>query len=1119
MKKCFTPKAQIWKVMRSCTLHSMFAITLCATTWAHSNFAQLLDKPLSLELHDVTLSETLHEIENVTNVKFVYSPNQLHADERISLKVTHQTLRKVLEELLIPREINYKVHEAQSIITLKRKTRLSMGVVTQSNAAESMAESRTPQIISGTITESVSSQPLAGVNVFVKGTSRGTTSDARGHFSIEVDADEILVFSFIGYQAQEIRITGQSTLNIALQEETKNLNEVVINAGYYSTTKATQTGNIIKVTANDIEKQPVSNPIATLMGRVPGLEVTQQTGVPGGNFKVRIRGTNSIANGNDPLYIIDGVPFMSTSMSLSETSGNILGNPNAVGGGSGPLNSINPADIESIEVLKDADATAIYGSRGANGVILITTKQGHQGDTKVEVIAYTGAGRITNTVKLLDRSQYLQMRKEAFANSNSTPTLANARDLVVWDTTRYTDWQKELLGGNAITNDVQLRISGGNLNTSFSVGGGYHRETTVFPGNNADQRVSTNITISNTSTNQKLKSSFTFNYAENNTNLIKEDLTRRALILPPVAPATKDENGNISWTNWNFTYENPIAFLNRKYEATTTNLIANSVISYAITPALEIKTSMGITRTAMTATTLTPISSLDPVSAMTAQNQTYFGNSAFNNWIIEPQAIFKQQVGPGTLSALVGATFLDQTSEGFAESAFGFTSEALMKNRAAAPGRFQGTNYYSQYRYHAVFSRINYALHDKYLVNLTARRDGSSRFGPGNQFATFAAIGTAWIFSQEKFFKEKLSVLSFGKIRASYGTTGNDQLGDYQYLDTYRFSNGLYQGQIGLTPARLNNPDFAWETNTKLEGALELGFLDDKIWTAISVYQNRSSNQLVGYPLPPTTGFTSIQGNFPATVQNTGIELEINFHILQKTNFTWKTMANLTVPKNKLLEFPNIEASPTYANAYEVGEPLSIRKQYKLIGVDPVTGIYRVEDVNQDGAFNTEDRKTIIFVGQRYFGGLLNTLQWKNIQLDFLFQFVKQTGVNFQTFFDVPGLLTNQPAHVMQRWQQEGDVATIQRFATTGAPISTYTRYRASNQIITDASFIRLKNLSLAYTLPKEWLQKLNINNARIFIQGQNLLTITDYEGFDPEYQNLSLPPLRVLTGGISINL
>ncbi|MEQ1586213.1 MAG: SusC/RagA family TonB-linked outer membrane protein, partial [Cyclobacteriaceae bacterium] len=921
------------------------------------------------------------------------------------------------------------------------------------------------------------------------------------------------VFSFIGYKSSEVNVNNRSVIDMTLTEEASSLKEVIINAGYWQVKDVERTGNIVRLDAKDIQKQPVQNPLAAMQGRLAGVDIVQQTGIPGSNFQVRIRGTNSIANGNEPLYIIDGVPYTSTTMSLPETSNQIYGL------GSSPLNTINPADIESIEVLKDADATAIYGSRGSNGVILISTKKGKAGKTKIDFNVYSGVGKVTRSLNLLTSQQYLQMRHEAFANDNVTPTLANAVDLLTWDTTRYTDWQQTLIGGTAHTTDAQLSLSGGDASTLFSIGTGYHRETTVFPGENADQRFSVLASINNSAFNQKLKTSFSLNYTISNTNLLSQDLTPRALSLPPIAPPLYDDQGELSWTHWTSSFENPMAYTQRIYESSTNNLIGTTTINYSILPNLITRISLGYTNIVMNAITTNPISAQAPAPPV-RQNSSSFSASSFSNWIIEPQLNWRPTLGKGQFDVLIGTTFLDQTTEGSSQTGYGYSSEALMKNLSAAPNRTSGTNFYNQYRYQAVFGRLNYSWKGTYIINLTGRRDGSSRFGPGNQFANFGAIGAAWIFTQLPAFTNTLSFLSYGKLRASAGITGNDQLGNYQFLDTYSSSAGPYQGTIGLQPDRLSNPDFAWETNEKIEAGLELGFWENRILSSVSFYQNRSSNQLVGYPLPATTGFTSIQGNFPATVQNKGLEIELTTLNIEQADFSWSTAINFTRPRNELIDFPNLQNFPAYANTYVVGQPLNIRKLYNNTGIDPISGLYSFEDVNQDGFYTISDKKIIRFLGQDYYGGLQNNLQYKGITLDFLFQFVKQTGYSYlQTFNAPPGTMTNFPTFITTEHWTPGDDATIQRYSVSTQGAAANALYINSQYYEADASFIRLKNISLSYSLPAKWLQKIRMQSIRTYLQGQNLATFTRYKGLDPETQLNNLPPLRVLTIGIQITL
>jgi TonB-linked SusC/RagA family outer membrane protein len=1111
MKKSFTAKLKFWKVMKIGVTQGMFVMVFCGVVAAHPNYGQLLDRPVTVHLREVSLEEALRKIEEVTSVNFFYSIDQLDLEKRISVDVTGQTLRGVLDQLLIPNRINYRVFEKEFAIVLKK-----LETPPRSSAFGQNSQAPPPHLVNGTVVDVATGQPLPGVNIMVKKTTKGANTDASGVYRVQADDPDTLVFSFIGFKTFETRVGARTRIDVSLEEATASLSEVVVNAGYWKVTDKERTGNIAKVLGEDIQRQPVSNPLAALEGRVAGLDITQQTGVPGGNFKVQLRGTNSIANGNDPLYIVDGVPFTSTTMAMTATSGNILAN------GTSPLNGINPADIESIEVLKDADATAIYGSRGANGVILITTKKGQAGKTKVDFNFYEGAGTVTRQMDLLNTRQYVQMRKEAFAHANATPNTANAADLVSWDTTRYTNWQKKLIGGTANTIDAQVAISGGDKNTQFLIGGGYHREGTVFPGDNSDQRLATHISINNVSDNGKFRANVSLKYTINFSNFLSQDLTTRALLLPPDGPAPYDANGNLNWgsNGWSQNYPDPLSYTKTTYGAATKNLLLSALPSYALLPGLEVRANMGYTDITMDAITTIPLSSLSPIVAASSLNQSIFASTALRNWTVEPQVNWKPKLPGGKMDVLIGTTFLEQIQSGLAQYAYGFASESLMKNIAAASTITLSANSYSQYRYNAGFGRVNYVWREKYIINATGRRDGSSRFGPGKQFANFGAVGAAWLFSEEGFVKNTFSFLSFGKLRGSYGVTGNDQIGNYQYLDTYT-SSGTYQGGAAITPVRLANPNFAWETNRKLEGGIELGFLNNRISTSVSYYRNRSSDQLVGFALPPTTGFNTIQGNLPALVQNKGVEILVTTKNIATAAFTWTTSLNFSAPRNRLLKFPDLANSPTYANTLVVGQPTTILKRYTYLGVNPQTGFYQFQDTNQDGAVNSLDQQQVKFIGKNYFGGMLNSFLYKQLRLDIFLQVVNQTNLNYtQVFSTAPGYqLSNQPGSVMDRWRQPGDNSETQQFTTAAKAQNTYSQFRSSTAEISDASYVRLKNLSLSWSLPQHWAQKIKAGTGQVFVRGQNLLTFTKYKGLDPETLNSTLPPLKIISLGFHLTL
>ncbi|HRJ29741.1 MAG TPA: TonB-dependent receptor [Cyclobacteriaceae bacterium] len=1117
MKKSFT--AKLWKVMRICAVQAVIAITLCGVTLAHPNYAQVLDREISITIIDLPFEKALNEIEQVAKVKFGYSINQFQDEPNVSLSIEKKTLRDVLDELLTPRKIRYKVHEKEAAITLKKITiETEKDQSSIHDGSNGSAQHQALIQVTGTVTEASTRTPMAGVNVIVKGTTNGTTTDAAGRYSLGAENNDVLIFSFIGYASLEIPVNGRTVIDVVMTEDVLSLGEVIVNAGYWEVKDQERTGNIARVTSEEIQRQPVSNPLQALQGRMAGVQVIQNTGVPGGGFKIQIRGQNSLrSDGNDPLYVIDGVPFTPVSLTSTAISGTIIKEGN-------PLTAINPADIESIEILKDADATSIYGSRGANGVVLITTKRGQAGRTRFQLNFSQGVGKVGNYLDLLNTQQHVGMRREALQNDGLWPLpdflQSYVPDVFLWDTTRYTNWQKELVGGTANTTNAQFSVSGGSENTQFSVGGGYYRETTVFPGDFNFQRLSGSLSLNHTSDNRKFKTSIAVNYSGSANNLLSQDLTSIAVTLPPNAPALYDENGNINWNWQNDLMQNPLRYVRKKYVNNTDNLITNASFSYEMITGLRLKTNVGYTSMIVKELSTNPLSAIPPqFLAPGLTGSSNFGDSYYKTWIIEPQADYTRTVGDGILTILAGGTLQESVQQGETISARGYTSDALLENIRSATSIDIINSAYSQYRYAALFGRVNYVWKEKYIVNLTGRRDGSSRFGPGRQFGNFGAAGAAWIFSNEKFVKSNLSFISFGKLRTSYGTTGSDAIGNYQYLNTFSSTVYPYNGSSGLVLTRLDNPDYSWETNRKFESGIELGFIKDRILFSASRYYNESSNQLVGLPLPVVTGQSSIQYNLPATVVNKGWEFQLTTANVKRDNFKWTTTVNITLPRNELTEFPNLEAFPAYRNQYKIGESIFIRKTLRSTGVDPTTGLYTFEDIDGDGNISViNDGLFLKEVSQRYFGGLGNSISIHGLQVDFLFQFVKQTGYNYINSFTVPGDFSNQPAVVTARWQNSGDQTGIQQYTVIGPGTGTFINQKFSDKAISDASFIRLKNVSVSWQFPSAVLKKVRMQNARLYLQGQNLLTITNYLGMDPENQNVSfLPPLRMVSLGAQI--
>ena len=1072
---------------------------------------------VSLSEKDATLDKVFKDLRKQTGYSFMYQKGMLTESKKITLDVQDASLEEVLQICFKDQPLTYSI--ISNLIVVQKKA----------PAPSNYSPPSPPlQDIRGTITGD-DGNPVPNATITVKGTKIAALADIKGNFVLRnVESNVILSVSSIGYETFEIEIKGRTEIKISLKRNVGQLDEMQVIA-YGTVSRRFNTGDVTTVKSDVIQEQPVSDPIQALEGRVPGLYIQQASGIPGAYSTVRIMGQNSIANGNEPLYVIDGVPFSSSSLTNQGIGGGAVGDPanntgSSTGYGMSPFNSLNPSDIESIEVLKDADATAIYGSRGANGVILITTKKGKSGNTKYDVNIFSGAGKITRQIDFMNTPEYLQMRVEADDNDGYPPSSLFPQydpDLFYFDTTRYTNWQKVLIANSAQFTSAQANISGGNDNTQFVLGGGYSKQGTVYQGEYNDQKASAYINLTHSSINQRFRAQFTATYTNDNSNLPSSDFTG-SIDLAPDAPTIYDVNGNLNWqaVGGTATWNNPLGATLIHANATTNNLISSLNLSYLLLPGLHLKSNFGYTIDEMNQSILFPASAYGPPNST---NPSYrannYGTTDFKTWIIEPQLNYQKKIAKGQLDILAGSTFQENDQTSISYSASGFSSDALISNIEAASTLKLENNTNTLYHYDAIFGRINYIWDDKYIINVTGRRDGSSRFGPGKQFGDFGAIGAGWILSKEKLISNGLPWLSFGKLRVSYGTTGNDQITDYQYLSTYSSNPLTYQSITGLYPARIANPYFGWELVKKIEGGLDIGLLKDRILLSATYYRNRTGNQLVGYSLPAVTGFTSIQANLPAIVQNTGEEFTLNTTNLKTRNFSWRTSVNLTIPHNKLVSYPNLSSS-SYKDQYVVGKSLFIKRVFHIVGVNDSTGTYEYASVKKgptDNPSYPQDLQVSKPITQNYFGGFNNTFQYHGFQLDIFFQFVKQTGYNILNDFYSPGSVErNVPTYFLKRWQKPGDITNVGKYSIEGSA-DPYGWLGFSDFNISDASFIRLKNLSLSYTLPESWQQRAHLQNARIYLQGQNLFTITKYLGLDPETGGLNLPPLRMLTAGIQL--
>ncbi|WP_164974270.1 SusC/RagA family TonB-linked outer membrane protein [Filimonas effusa] len=1078
---------------------------------------------------NVPLQKVINIIKKQTGYGFNINLGNLDELPPVTVKVNGGSIKEALEQCLEDLPISYYIGD--NYVVLGRK---KVAPVKEEITNGFMPEVQEP--ISGYVYDS-EGKPLAGAIVKVKNsTNVVANTGTNGKFELKLGkVGDVLVVSFVGFETQELIARTTAGNIVRLNNANGSLNDVQVIA-YGITTRRLTTGNIGSVKADVIEKQPINNPLLALQGRVPGVSVVQNSGVPGGGITVRIQGRNSISSGNDPLYVVDGVPIASQlpaigqDQSIFGTSGTVARNAQAASGN--PLSFLNPSDIESIDVLKDADATAIYGSRAANGAILITTKSGKSGKASLDLNVQSGWSKNTGKLETLNTRQYLDMRYEAYKNDNIDWRAASvaADDLKVWDTTRYTNWQDELLRGTTAFSTASVSVAGGITGTTYLVSGTYAKEGVPFPGDFFNKRTSVHFNISSNSYNQRLRFKFSGNYMNNSSKLPVNDPTSVALFLEPVAPAPFNADGTLNWqpnaAGASTFSVNPYRGLVAGRDMSTHNLIGNIAINYKILTGLEIGTSLGYTRTQTDQLFRTPLSTIPPESRLATPNSANYSSRDLNSWIVEPQLSYKRVISRGRLDALIGATILESNTKVSTIVGQNYTSDALLANLASAATIGSWASNSTQYKYAAVFGRLNYNWQDQYIINITARKDGTSRFGSNNRLHTFGAIGGAWIFVKSGVEKNALSFLSFGKLKGSYGITGNDQIADFQYMSRYdRLTAQVpYQGIATLVPANLPNPNLKWESTRKLSVGVDLGFMNDRVLLNANYAKNTSENQLETYRVSSVTGFINYIANFPGTVRNTTWEFTLNLENIKNKHIDWSSDFNLTIPRNKLVAFPDL-ASSAYATTLEIGKSLGIQRLSSFIGVDPATGLYQFRKKHggvTDKPVFTDDYNSFN-LDPRWYGGVNNHLRVGSFSLDFFVQVVKQYGRN--VFLGnggglaTPGAfvlgLSNQPVSVLDRWQNVGDEVTVKKYSSIRGDVSTGLAY-SSDAGYTDASFARLKNVSLSWSVPVNWLKASGFRQARFFVQAQNLITISGYKGLNPEVPSTVplLPPMRVITLG-----
>ena len=993
-----------------------------------------------------------------------------------------------------------------------------------------------PQLLHGVVMDG-NGTPLPGASVTIKASGKSVLTDAQGGFDIPATArNGKLIVSYVGYTTRVINLVENPQLYIQLTVAVDGLDEKVVQ-GYGKTSQRLSVSNIYQVSGEEIQKQPVMNPLLALNGRVPGMVVTPTSGYASAPVKVEIRGRNTLDPNmvSDPLYVIDGVPltilningisFFKSSYAGGSTGfvqGGLLSNTN----GQSPLFSINPADIESITVLKDAAATAIYGSRGANGVIMITTRRAQPGKTTLSMQVQQNISTAPRQWEMLKTSQYLQMRREALKNDGTAITAASAPDLVVWDTTRYTNWQNKTLGVAKGTN-ADLRLMGGDRTTTFVINAGYNKSQDITTIKGGNQRITLSSNLTHRSPDQKLGIDFNVSYGYTYTNVINMPLPT---VIAPNAPPIFDAKGNLNYADWNAAGIGASYPFNTIYTPSTnstTFVNGGLTISYNLAKGLNLSLQGGYNNGQASTGWYNMIASLNPATP-NAMATSFFGASNVKNWNIDPQLNYAFYIGRGKLDFMAGGSFQKTNASGTSTAAFGYTNDALIQTPSNALGTSTSGNAL-QKKYASIHGRLNYNWENKYILELGGNRDGSSYFGPGRQFGNFWSIGGAWLASQEDWFKRAMpSWWSLFKINGSYGTTGLDAGDAYKYLSQWTapaaYLNPPYNGVAAMAPTIAYNPDYQWQETRKINADLTLGFLKDRINFTVTYYRNRCNNQLTSVPTPAFTGFTGIYGNYPANVQNDGWEGSIHATLISSKNFFWSLTFNIGVNRNKLLSYPDFQFSPYYTTN-KIGRPLNNIYLYHYLGINPQNGQRSFADYNHDGTISSntnipagtgnDDRYISINQDPSYTGGFSSVFTYKHYSLSLGFNFKKAMGR--LPYTATAGAMGNVPVEYFNNyWKKPGDQVINPRLTAAGT--TSDLDFLSSDGAYTDVSFLRLNMVAFSYSLPENICKKAHMQGLNLSVNMSNIFTITSYKGLDPEITFGALPQPRIIAGGISFN-
>jgi TonB-linked SusC/RagA family outer membrane protein len=1075
---------------------------------ASNTIGQTDPAPAAREL--VSLKTLLRQWETDYKVTIFYE-SKLVGSKRVLPLPDAGSLEDKLEAVLPQADLKFKkLRDNYFVVVSKSETTSGNGPASSVGAVQDVP-------VAGRVTDA-NGQGMPGVTVIVKGTTTGTATNADGSFALNVPENSTLVFSSVGYMKQELAITGANpSITITLQEDLQQLNEVVV-VGYGTQTRQELTTAVTSVSASQIARQPVAGFDQALQGQAPGVQVTSPSGAPGSGINVRIRGNATVNQNASPLYVIDGVPIL-PDYQQEVSTGNQRVNP---------LNALNPNDIESIDVLKDGAAAAIYGVRAANGVVVITTKRGKQGKPQVGLNVYYGRQELRKKIDVLNSRQFAEFYNEAAVNNGGAPYFTRLDTL-----TSTTDWQDEVYRPASIQS-YQLNVSGATDKTRYYLAGGYFKQEGISLNSgfdrynfkiNLDQelgsrfRTGTNLNLSRTNNNGSVRSE---------SGIGNSGTVVGAIAQIPTMPVY-NRDGSYA-VNPIYPFDNPVGnLLETHNNAVIYQAIGNVYGELDVLKNLRLRSSVGIDFRTQTENQY--IGRNYPGTLNAAADTRGSGRTALNQqiiWLVENTLTYNPNLGDRhNLTLLVGQSA--QESNRFTSGASGKGYPTDLVPYLSAVSQFdRPSSYEDSWGLLSYFARANYSFDDRYLLMFSMRADGSSRFKDGEKFGYFPAVSAGWRISKEGFFPQDGPVSDL-KLRGSFGANGNQEIYTYQRFARYALG-AAYQNSAGIVsgvyPQNIGNEDIKWETTYQTNVGLDVGMLSGRLQLTFDAYLKRTQDLLVNVNVPLSTGsqeLTVIQN--VGRVENKGIELGLNTTNVQQANngFGWTTNFNITMNRNKVLDLGTIPGTDggsldrefidaVGSSITRAGAPLGAFYGYKVAGIfqnddevanaptqEPGTrpGDLRFVDTNGDGKINDDDRVIIGNPNPTAIAGVTNNFSFKGLELSVFFQGSFGNDIYNQNRTVTEGMnnALNQTTRVLDRWTPNNPNTDVPR-AVLGDPSN---NNRFSDRFLEDGSYVRLKNVTLAYNFPTTLVQRAKLSNLRLYVTGQNLITWTDYSGYDPE--------------------